>query len=119
MKAVADAEYLQFRGKCKEMAEDAVCADPTLTLVRGHYYCPIWNTDEAHWWAVKPDGTIVDPSARQFPSKGRGVYTPFNGMVECAECGKELPENEARFDSNYAFCSSACNMRFVGLGEFV
>jgi len=110
-----DSDYLKFRGKCKEMSEAAVLADPTLRLVRGHYYCPLWGRDEQHWWCVKSDGTIVDPTARQFPSRGLGTYTEFNGIVTCDQCGKEVPEAEARFDSNYAFCSSACNMRFVGL----
>jgi hypothetical protein len=109
------SDYLKYRGKCKEMSEALVAEDPTLTLVRGHYFCPIWNRDEPHWWCVKQDGTIVDPTARQFPSAGGGIYTPFNGMVACAECGKEVPEADAVFDSNYAFCSGKCNMRFVGL----
>jgi hypothetical protein len=108
-------DYLKFRGKCREMAEAAILQDPTLRLVRGHYYCPLWNTEEAHWWCVRPDGSIFDPTARQFPSKGLGEYVEFDGVVECAQCGKEIPEEEARFDSRYAFCSSACNRRFVGL----
>lgn len=109
------SDYLQFRGKCKELSEAEVARDPSLRLVRGHYFCPLWNREEPHWWCVRPDGAIVDPSARQFPSKGTGIYTEFNGMVSCAQCGKEVPEEEARFDSRYAFCSSRCNMRFVGL----
>jgi len=109
------SDYLKFRGKCKELSEAAVLADPTLTLVRGHYWCPLWNKDEPHWWCVKPDGTIVDPSKRQFPSAGAGTYTPFDGHVACAECGKDMLEEEASFDGRYAFCSCACNMRFVGL----
>lgn len=109
------SDYMKYRGKCREMSEDACNADPTLTLVRGHYYCPIWNTEEPHWWCVRPDGTIVDPSKAQFPSKGLGTYTPFSGVIECSQCGKEMAEEDASFDSNYAFCSTACNMRFVGL----
>lgn len=107
--------YRLFRGRCKEMSEAACAADDTLTLVRGHYFCPIWGSDEQHWWCTKPDGTIVDPTKDQFPSKGLGEYTPFDGIVTCAECGKKVTEDAARFDSNYAFCSLACNMRFVGL----
>ena len=109
------SDYLKYRGKCKEMSEALVASDPSLTLVRGHYFCPIWNSDEPHWWCVDAQGEIVDPTMLQFPSKGKGIYTPFNGIITCSECGKELPESEARFDSNYAFCSSTCNMRFVGL----
>lgn len=107
--------YRTYRGKCREMSEAACKEDPTLTLVRGHYYCPIWNSDEPHWWCVRPDGTIHDPTAAQFPSAGLGIYTPFNGMVSCAECGKEVSEKQARFEGNYAFCSGACLRRFVGL----
>jgi hypothetical protein len=112
---VSEDNYLKFRGKCKELSEAACREDPTLTLVRGHYYCPIWNTEECHWWTTRPDGTIHDPSKLQFPSAGMGIYTPFNGMVTCSECGKELVEKEARFESNYCFCSVKCHMRFVGL----
>lgn len=108
-------DYTKYRGKCREMSEALVATDPTLTLVRGHYYCPIWNRDEPHWWCVKPDGTIVDPTAKQFGSKGMGEYTPFNGIVECAECGKKVAEEDAKFDSNYAFCSNRCNGAFVGI----
>lgn len=107
--------YAQFRGKCKEASEALCAAVPTLTLVRGHYFCPMWNSNEPHWWCTQPDGTIIDPTAAQFPSSGNGIYTPFNGVVECAECGKEMEEAEASFESNYAFCSTRCHMRFVGL----
>jgi hypothetical protein len=113
-----DAEqtnYQKYRGKCREMCEEAIKADPTLTIVRGHYYCPIWNTEEQHWWTVRPDGSIFDPTARQFPSAGLGIYTPFDGMVECAQCGKRVPEKEASFESRYAFCSYQCHGRFVGV----
>lgn len=109
------SDYLKYRGKCKELSEAACAADPNLMLVRGHYFCPIWNRDNEHWWCVDKNGKIVDPSKDQFPSKGLGIYTPFDGLVACAECGKEISETEARFDSRYAFCSSRCNMRFVGI----
>lgn len=108
-------DYQKFRGKCKEMSEAAVLADPTLTLVRGHYFCPCWCTEEPHWWTTRPDGTIYDPTKDQFPSKGNGIYTKFNGICECANCGKEVPEAEASIDGRYAFCSTLCNMSFVGL----
>ena len=109
------SNYLRYRGKCKEEAEKLCQEDPTLTLVRGHYFCPLWNSEEPHWWCTKSDGTIVDPTKLQFPSGGLGIYTPFSGLVTCSECGKELKEEEAQFDSNYTFCSTACHMRFVGL----
>ncbi len=63
------SDYLEFRGKCKELAEEAIRADPSLRLVRGFYHCPMWGK-QAHWWAVKSDGTVVDPSVKQFPTAG-------------------------------------------------
>lgn len=113
---VSQDDYEKYRGKCKEMSEALVAADPTLTLVRGHYICPQWGS-QPHWWVRKTDGTIVDPTAAQFPSKGRGTYVEFNGMVECAECHKSLPESEATIIGNghYAVCSNECHGRFVGV----
>lgn len=108
------ADYREFRGQCKPLCEAAMVQDPTLTLVRGHYYCPDWGK-QTHWWTVRPDGTIHDPSARQFPSNGIGMYVEFDGRVECSECGKEMDELEALVESNYAFCSGACHCRFVGV----
>lgn len=109
------ADYREFRGQCRPLCDAIIASEPSLTLVRGHYYCPIWQSLEPHWWCTKPDGTIVDPSCRQFPSNGKGTYTPFSGVVECSNCGKEMEEEDADFESNYCFCSDACHMRFVGL----
>lgn len=111
------SNYLKYRGKCKEFSEEEIKKDPTLTLVRGHYYCPVFG-EQPHWWCIKPDGTIIDPTALQFPSEGKGTYVPLEEdfTVECTECGKELKENEIYgFASNYIFCSCACYMRCVGL----
>lgn len=109
-------DYLKYRGKCKELSEAACAADPSLRLVRGHYYDPIWG-EQAHWWAVRDNGEIVDPTKDQFPSKGSGAYIEFSGFVNCEECGKEIHETEARFDGNgrYAFCSDQCNASFCGI----
>lgn len=109
------SDYQKYRGKCKELADAACLEDSSLTLVRGFYHCPIWNTTEQHWWTVREDGTIYDPSKDQFPSKGLGEYTIFNGIIECAQCGTGMLEEEARIDGRYAFCSTECNMKFVGL----
>jgi hypothetical protein len=108
-------DYALYRGRCRELSEKACCDDPTLTLVRGHYYCPIWNREEPHWWTTRPDGTIHDPSSKQFPSKGLGVYTPFNGVIPCSNCGKEMKEEEATIEGNHAFCSYTCHGIFVGV----
>jgi hypothetical protein len=112
----SDEGYRLYRGRCKELSQAACVLDPTLKLVRGHYACPIWNTVEPHWWCTRPDGSIHDPSKDQFPSKGMGHYKPFDGYVECAECGKGMSENAVEFsDSNFAFCSGRCYGRFVGV----
>jgi hypothetical protein len=108
------SDYLEYRGKCKAMAE-SLSKEHNLSLVRGHYFCPIWNRDEPHWWCTKPDGTIIDPTAKQFPSKGLGVYTEFDGFVECAQCGKQTQEEDAKFYGNFPFCSTPCICRFVGI----
>jgi len=109
------SDYLEFRGKCKEMSEAACKADPSLTLVRGHYYCPMWNTTEAHWWCVKPDGAIFDPTANQFPSKGLGIYMPLPSHVPCEECGKDIPVDDVIGAGSYAVCSGKCYGRLVGV----
>lgn len=111
------SDYAAFRGKCKEMAEAAVAADPSLTLVRGHYHDPdpAWGK-QAHWWTVRQDGSVYDPTALQFPSHGiGGHYEPFDGMVECAQCGAQMPEADVVYtDGRYAFCSYQHYGQFVG-----
>jgi len=111
-----DDDYSKYRGKCKEMVDEAIKKDSSLIAVRGYYYDPEWGR-QTHWWCKRDDGSIYDPSARQFPSKGNGVYEEFDGNVECSNCGKKIKEEFAIIDGNghYAFCSSECNMRFVGL----
>jgi hypothetical protein len=106
--------YEQFRGKCRELSEAAVAADPSLTLVRGWYICPHWG-EQAHWWTVRSDGSIYDPTALQFPSQGAGMYVPFDGYVACEECGTRLLETEAYMDPPHVFCSGTCYGRCVGV----
>ncbi len=111
------SDYEKYRGKCKEFSERAVKDDPSLTLIRGHYFCPIWGTNEQHWWCRRADGSIFDPTAKQFGSKGNGIYTEFNGLLECAECGKVITEAEIVHMGNYQVCSDLCAKRLVGLDE--
>lgn len=107
-------DYTKYRGKCKEMSEALIEADPSLTLVRGYYHCPFWG-EQPHWWTKKPDGTIIDPTKNQFPSKGIGEYVEFDGTVCCANCGKQMQEKEADIEGRYAFCSYTCHGQFVGV----
>lgn len=106
-------DYAAFRGRCKELSEAAVAADSTLTLVRGHYHCPYWGK-QAHWWTVRADGSVYDPSVQQFPSLGIGEYEPFNGWLECEQCGQSVAEADAYIDPPHVFCSGDCYARCVG-----
>lgn len=108
------SDYITYRGKCKEMSEALVKENPTLSLVRGYYICTIWG-EQQHWWTKDKNGQINDPTAKQFPSKGKGEYIEFSGIVTCVECGIEMEEETATFDSSYGFCSTKCNARFVGI----
>ena len=110
-----ESDYLKYRGKCKELCEAAIVSDSTLKLVRGHYFDPIRNTDEEHWWTVKQDGTIYDTSIKQFPSKGSGIYTEFDGKVACSECGKIILEENMIMQGRYPVCSDRCALSLVGL----
>lgn len=103
----------ELRGKCQEMATAAVEADPTLTLVRGWYHDPRWGSQE-HWWAVRPDGTIVDPTSEQFPVGGiADWYEPYAGVFPCQGCGRDVREDdEERYES---CCTWRCYGRMVGL----
>lgn len=107
--------YEKYRGKCKEYAEALCKEDPSLRLVRGHYMCPFWGP-QPHWWCEKPDGTVVDPTVEQFPAPQVGEYVEFDGVISCAECGKEMKEEEAHIEGNYAFCSGRCYANFIGMG---
>lgn len=107
-------DYSTFRGKCKELSSEIVKADPTLRLVRGWYHCPMWGK-QAHWWAQKVDGTIVDPTVRQFPTNGVGAtYEEFDGKIECEYCQKEVPETDAYIYEHHAYCCYECFGHDVG-----
>ena len=108
------SDYERYRGKCKEMSEELIKNNPLLTLVRGHYECPFWGSQQ-HWWVKDQEGNIIDPTVNQFPSKGIGAeYIEFNGILSCTECGKEIPEEQADIDGSHAFCSQQCYGRCVG-----
>lgn len=108
-------DFFAFAGKCKEMSEALVANDASLRLVRGYYECPIWGRRE-HWWAQRDDGSVIDPTVRQFPTCGVGAeYVEFDGTVTCEQCGTESSEEDAVTHGNYAFCSDRCLLRCVGL----
>jgi hypothetical protein len=97
-------------GQCKSITLQMADAFPELTRVRGHYYCWIWG-ERAHWWLVDPDGDIVDPTAKQFPSLGNGEYVPWiEGSPEptgmCPNCGGYC------YDHNTC-CCDACTTEYT------
>jgi hypothetical protein len=107
-------DYLTYRGKCKKLAEAACAADSSLRLVRGFYHCPMWGK-QAHWWAVRTNGEIVDPSVKQFPTAGAmAEYEEFDGNIECEFCHKSVPEAEAYRYAQHAYCSYECFGHNVG-----
>jgi hypothetical protein len=93
------------------MSEAAVENDPSLRLVSGWYYDPVWGKEE-HWWTVRQDGTIYDPTAAQFPMGGvTEWYEEFDGMFPCYECGETfLLETGVS-----GCCSGRCFGRMVGV----
>jgi hypothetical protein len=95
-------------GKCHEATEELVAAFPELRRVRGFYLCGVWGQRE-HWWCVAPDGSIVDPTAGQFPSKGFGVYSELD-PDEPEPTGKCLDCGEYVYDGN-TFCDTTCEAR--------
>ena len=108
----AREDYLRYRGKCKKYAEAAAQDDPTLTVVKGWYICPVWGSQE-HWWCKKLDGTIVDPTRMQFPSKGAGSYREFDGHYTCEYCGNRVHEDVVYNVDHHIYCSYECYGRDV------
>jgi hypothetical protein len=106
---------INLRGRCHEMSKLLSDEDSNYELVRGYYHDPLWGKEQ-HWWCKTKDGTIVDPTAGQFPSNGSGVYEEFDGMVSCDECGKRVPEEDAiPMGNRYMCCSNECCKALVGL----
>jgi hypothetical protein len=70
---------------------------------------------QAHWWCERADGTVVDPSVKQFPTKGAGAeYEEYDGMVECEFCHKTVAESDAYFYEHHGYCSYECFGHDVG-----
>lgn len=92
-------------GKCSEAMERMCAAFPELTRVRGHYYDVAWGERE-HWWLKDPNGKIVDPTAGQFPTQGRGVYVELAANApeptgKCMDCGEYVYDGRN-------FCGEHC-----------
>ncbi len=96
-------------GRCKEVTLQMQEVFPELTRVRGHYHCWAQGRRE-HWWLTDPDGVIIDPTASQFPSNGKGEYLPWDEDAEdptwrCLDCGEYV------YGGN--FCDDQCRCAFM------
>jgi hypothetical protein len=98
-------------GNCARATEEMVKAFPELRRVPGFVFDGRWGQRE-HWWCVAPDGTIVDPTASQFPVLFN--YREYKEGDEvrvgkCMDCGDDLygqPGGERYF------CDSRCEERY-------
>ena len=102
----------RLRGLCRPMAENLASMFPELTLVRGHYLCPYWGPQQ-HWWCVTPCGEIIDPTGKQFPSKGAGEYEPWDDSQgeptgKCSNCSGLILD-----DFNSTVCSEECMSEYA------
>jgi hypothetical protein len=96
-------------GQCREVTERMAADFPELIRVRGHYYDIAWGERE-HWWLMTAEGDVVDPTARQFPTKGSGEYVPWDESRPeptgiCPNCGEYV------YDGNTC-CSDACSSAY-------
>jgi hypothetical protein len=109
-----ETDYSKYRGKCKQYVDKLIEENPKLVAVRGFYHCPVWGKQQ-HWWAKDEDGKIIDPTVKQFPTKGIcAEYEEFDGYFECENCGKSVHEEEAYFVEHHIYCCSRCYMKDVG-----
>jgi len=112
------ADPLRGRGKCQERSTAMARAFPELRVVAGYYYDAHWGPQQ-HWWCVAPDGTVVDPTAAQFPTAGRGGYEELapeeRPVGTCMDCGEDVfaqyTDDDGAVVANPSaptFCSPRC-----------
>ncbi len=93
-------------GKCGAATASMVEAFPELRAVAGHVETG-WGR-RSHWWCMTPDGTILDPTAGQFPG-GIFSYEEFKEgddlrLGRCMNCGDEIWGPMGK-----GICSSMCS----------
>jgi hypothetical protein len=96
-------------GKCYEATTAMVSAFPELRRVRGQVITVLWG-ERDHWWCVAPNGSVVDPTKRQFPAVLR--YMPWDESKgeppqrrKCPDCGDEHHGEDD-------FCDDSCRRRY-------
>ncbi len=98
-------------GLCYKAAHDMAEAFPSLAVVSGHALCLYPWGKRGHWWCVEPNGTIVDPTAKQFPAIGR--YEPYTEgddirLGKCMSCGDEIWGSDPEAVYSTILCSKDC-----------
>lgn len=97
-------------GKCKQYTDKMIKEFPELTQCKGFYYCFAWGQRQ-HWWCKTTEGKIIDPTADQFPSKGRGHYQELTDEQlptgKCMNCGDYC------YNGSTNMCSEECHNSFV------
>lgn len=94
------------RGKCAAATKAMAEVFPELRRTCGFVAAP-WGDDQ-HWWCVAPDGTVVDPTAEQFP------YVGGYEEVDLANPHRRIPTGRCMHcaaDVFYGdtFCSLECS----------
>lgn len=113
---VSSEDYNKYRGKCKEFSKRLVKHDLSLKLVKGFYFCPILNREEQHWWCKDKNDRIIDPTKKQFPSKGNGTYREFEGYFNCSNCNNKVYVNSKNtiIEGRHSYCNDDCYKEYVG-----
>ncbi len=104
------ARYGTSNADCGVFTREMQRRFPELTRVPGFYYPPDseWSHGE-HWWLEDAQGRVIDPTADQWPSCGKGRYVRYDPHVhrvvkgKCMNCGVGLFSREG----HYA-CSPSC-----------
>lgn len=109
--AVNFGAYEQYYGQCQKACGAMVLVFPELTIRKG-YASTEWG-ERGHWWLTTADGTIIDPTAKQFPSIfGYREWVPGSLVLigKCCNCGDEIWEAVQSLDNikRKEICSVAC-----------
>ena len=108
-------------GECQRAVEELCEAFPELVKTRGHVRC-LWGK-RAHWWAVAPNGHIVDPTVRQFggPVVDYEPWTPGEEVRvgKCMECGDDIWREVEDLEKvqRESMCSKDCEKAFSAAME--
>lgn len=101
------AQHKSVRGLCDSATKAMVIAFPELRRAAGFAHTT-WGPDQ-HWWCVAPDGSVVDPTAAQFPVVFRYEELDLDNPADaarvptgvCADCGDPVYGGKS-------FCSAEC-----------